>query len=93
MIKISIVTAVYNREDVIADAVASVQAQSYEDIEHIVVDGASTDKTLSVLQGCLDSRAILISERDTGIYDALNKGFLKATGDVVGVMHSDDFFC
>lgn len=92
MTKISIVTAVYNREDVIADAVASVHAQSHGDIEHIVVDGASTDKTLSVLRDCLDSRAVLISERDSGIYDALNKGFYKATGDVVGVMHSDDFF-
>jgi len=58
----------------------------------VVVDGASTDGTLQVLQSCLDDRAILISESDQGIYDALNKGLALATGDVVGLMHSDDFY-
>ncbi len=88
--KISIVTAVYNRADTVAQAVASVQAQSHADIEHVVVDGASTDGTLQVLQRCLDARATLVSEPDAGLYHALNKGLARASGDVVGFVHSDD---
>jgi glycosyltransferase len=92
MHKISIVTAVYNREMVIAQAVASVQSQSYPNIEHVVIDGASTDNTLSILKDSLDHRSRLLSEPDKGIYDALNKGFSMASGEIIGVMHSDDFF-
>lgn len=90
--KISVVTAVYNRVDCIAHAIESVRRQTYPDIEHVVVDGASTDGTLDVLQRCLDPRAILVSEPDQGIYDALNKGLNLATGEVLGIMHSDDFY-
>lgn len=90
--KISVVTAVFNREDTVAQTIASVRKQSNVDIEHIVVDGASTDGTLVVLRANLDFRARLISEPDHGIYDALNKGLALATGDVLGVLHSDDFF-
>jgi glycosyltransferase involved in cell wall biosynthesis len=90
--RISIITAVFNRADTIREAVASVQQQSYADIEHLVVDGASTDGTLAILHDCLDKRSKLVSEPDSGIYDALNKGLALASGDVVGLMHSDDFY-
>lgn len=88
----------FNRADSIADALRSVQAQSWHNVEHVVVDGASTDGTLLVLQTCLDApartgyQALWTSEPDRGIYDALNKGLARATGDVIGLMHSDDFF-
>jgi glycosyltransferase involved in cell wall biosynthesis len=90
--KISIITAVYNRACFVADAVRSVQSQTWSDVEHIVIDGASTDNTLQVLHACLDKRAVLVSESDNGIYDALNKGLALATGEIVGFMHSDDFY-
>lgn len=90
--KVSIITAVYNRVTSIAQAVESVQAQTWSDMEHVVIDGASTDGTLQILRSCLSDRAILISEPDKGIYYALNKGLARATGDIIGLMHSDDFF-
>ncbi len=68
------------------------QAQSWSDVEHVVIDGASTDSTLQTLQSCMDSDTVWASEPDEGIYDALNKGMAQATGDVIGLMHSDDFF-
>lgn len=98
ILKISIITAVFNRADSIADALRSVQAQRWHNVQHVVVDGASTDGTLQVLQACLDPptrvgyQALWASEPDRGIYDALNKGLARATGDVIGLMHSDDFF-
>ncbi|MFZ4481587.1 MAG: glycosyltransferase family 2 protein [Rhodoferax sp.] len=90
--KISIITAVYNRAGSIAQAVQSVQTQSWHNVEHVVVDGASTDDTVQVLQSCMHAQALWVSEPDNGIYDALNKGLARATGDVIGLMHSDDFF-
>lgn len=91
-LKISVITAVYNRVGLIAQAVRSVQAQSWNSVEHVVIDGASTDGTLDVLQSCVNEQTVWMSEPDTGIYDALNKGLARTTGDVVGLMHSDDFF-
>lgn len=67
-------------------------AQDYPDIEYIIVDGASTDSTLDIVRRYGDRIAVLVSEKDKGIYDALNKGIALATGDVVGFLHSDDFF-
>lgn len=92
MLKISIVTASFNRVDTIAQALASVQGQTWPAVEHIVIDGASTDGTLAVIEAQRDRLAVLVSEPDGGIYDALNKGFARASGDVVGLMHSDDFY-
>jgi glycosyltransferase involved in cell wall biosynthesis len=89
---VSIVTAVLNRRDTVLDALASVRAQTYPAIEHILIDGASTDGTTELLRARLDSRTHLVSEPDTGIYDALNKGLGLATGEILGLMHSDDTF-
>jgi glycosyltransferase len=90
--KISVITAVYNNRSHIAEAIDSVLAQSHPEVELIVIDGGSTDGTLQVLQGYDDRIAVLVSEPDQGIYDALNKGVKLATGEVVGFLHSDDVF-
>lgn len=90
--KFSIVTAVFNRQATVAQAVQSLQAQSYVEFEHLIQDGGSTDGTLQVLQDTSDERTHLVSEADSGIYDAINKGIARATGDVIGLMHSDDYY-
>lgn len=90
--KISIVTAVYDRVDTIAQAVDSVAGQTWSTVEHIVIDGASADGTREWLENQRDRLSVLLSEPDNGIYDALNKGLSLATGDVIGLMHSDDFY-
>lgn len=89
--KITIITAVLNRESTIGHAIRSVIGQSYHDIELIIMDGRSTDGTLDVVRGFDDPRIRIFSERDHGIYDALNRGISRATGDIIGVVHSDDF--
>lgn len=89
--KFSIITAVYNRRETIAQAVRSLQGQTHADHEHIVMDAVSTDGTQDVLANLADPRMRVVSERDAGIYDALNKGMARATGDVIGILHSDDF--
>lgn len=90
--KISVITAVYNRVATIGEAVDSVRAQTWPNVEHVVIDGASTDGTRELLQARRDEIAVLVSEPDKGIYDALNKGIAHATGDVIGLMHSDDLY-
>ncbi len=90
--KISIITATFNRVDTLAEALASVAGQTWENVEHIVIDGASVDGTLHVIEAQRDRLAVLVSEPDGGIYDALNKGFARSSGDVIGVLHSDDFY-
>ncbi len=93
MLRVSIVTTCYNREATVGEAIKSVMRQNYPDIEHIVVDGASKDNSLEVIKACNSPRiATLISERDHGCYEALNKGLHAATGDIVGWLHSDDTF-
>jgi glycosyltransferase involved in cell wall biosynthesis len=92
MIKISVVTAVYNRKQTVGQAIDSVLSQSHPAVESLVIDGASTDGTLMVLESYRSRLGVLISERDQGIYDALNKGIKHATGDVVGFLHADDVF-
>ena len=89
--KISVITAVYNGEATIAHAIASVAAQTYPHVEHIIVDGNSSDGTMAAVEAARHDRMRVNSEPDKGIYDALNKGIGLATGDVVGFLHSDDF--
>lgn len=88
--RISIITACYNRATTIRGAIESVLAQDYEDIEYIVVDGASTDGSLGVIDEYRGRIAKVISEPDNGMYEAINKGVRAATGDVIGLLHSDD---
>jgi glycosyltransferase involved in cell wall biosynthesis len=90
--KFSIITVCYNSERTIRDTIESVLEQSYADIEHIIVDGRSTDGTLSIIEEYRDRIARIVSEPDTGIYDAMNKGIGMATGDFVGILNSDDTF-
>lgn len=90
--KVSIITATYNSEKTILDTLKSLNSQTYTDIEHIVIDGGSSDKTLEIVKSNSQYLSYLSSEKDNGIYDALNKGIEKATGDVIGFLHSDDLF-
>ena len=90
--KVSVITAVYNNLGTIAQALDSVLAQDHPDVELIVIDGGSTDGTQAVLRAYADRLAVLVSEPDQGIYDALNKGIARAGGGVVGFLHSDDLF-
>lgn len=89
--KISIITTCYNREKTIAQAIESVLAQDYPNIEYIVVDGKSTDNSLEVIRSYGSRISKIISERDSGMYEAINKGIKAATGEIVGLLHSDDF--
>ena len=91
-LKISIITVVWNNKKTIKDAIDSVLSQTYKDIEYIVVDGASSDGTVEVVQSYGDKISKFISEPDKGLYDAMNKGIAQATGDVVGILNSDDFY-
>ena len=93
--KVSIITATYNSALTVRDTIESVLRQSYENIEYLIVDGASKDNTLEIvkeMESQFDGRLHYISEPDKGIYDAMNKGIKMATGDVVGILNSDDFF-
>lgn len=90
--KISIITAVYNGRDTIASALESVARQDYGNVEYVVVDGGSQDGTAQFLELHRDGIDVLVSERDEGIYDALNKGIRMSSGDIVGFLHADDVF-
>lgn len=90
--KVSIITVVFNGEKTIEDTILSVAGQSYPNIEHIVVDGVSTDNTLDVVRKYQDKITRVISEPDNGIYDAMNKGIRYATGDIIGILNSDDVY-
>jgi glycosyltransferase involved in cell wall biosynthesis len=91
-LKVSIITAVYNNREHIGDCIRSVLDQTYPEVEHIVVDGGSTDGTAEIIRENEKNIAIWVSEEDGGMYDALNKGIGMATGDIIGVLHSDDLF-
>lgn len=90
--KVSIITVCYNSEKTIEDTIRSVAGQTYKDIEYIIVDGGSTDQTNEIVKKYSDVVSVHISEKDNGLYDAMNKGIKLATGDVVGILNSDDFF-
>jgi glycosyltransferase involved in cell wall biosynthesis len=89
--KISIITVSYNSKLTIRDTILSVLSQTHPDIEYIIVDGASTDGTLAIIEEYRDKIYRVISEPDKGIYDAMNKGIRLSTGDFIGILNSDDF--
>jgi glycosyltransferase involved in cell wall biosynthesis len=89
-VKISIITVCLNSERTIADAINSVASQSYENYEHLVIDGGSCDQTLKIIDSIKSEKVKLITEADNGIYDAMNKGINLAAGDVVGFLNADD---
>lgn len=90
--KISIITVCYNSAKTLEDTIQSVMGQTYGDIEYIIIDGASTDGTLQILNKYKEDIDVLVSEPDKGIYDAMNKGIAKATGSIIGILNSDDVF-
>ena len=93
--KVSIITSTFNSATTLRDTIESVLAQTYKDIEYIVVDGNSSDETLKIVREyapAFKGKLKVVSEPDRGIYDAMNKGVSMATGDVVGILNSDDFY-
>jgi glycosyltransferase involved in cell wall biosynthesis len=89
--KITIITATYNSASTVRDTLESVSQQQYQPVEHIIVDGLSKDGTLDIVR-TYPHVARVVSEKDKGIYDAMNKGLQLATGEVVGILNSDDFY-
>jgi glycosyltransferase involved in cell wall biosynthesis len=92
MLKVSIITVCYNSADTIETTLRSVAEQTYDNIEYIIIDGASTDDTLSVISKYKSKIAKVVSEPDEGIYFAINKGLSFASGDVISILHADDFY-
>jgi glycosyltransferase len=88
--KITLITVTYNSEKYLSQCIESIQQQSYENIEHIVIDGNSTDNTVNIIKKYESKIAAWVSEPDKGMYDAINKGIKLATGDVIGILNSDD---
>ena len=91
-IKVSIITVCFNSELTIEDTILSIMKQDYKNIEYIIIDGKSTDSTVKIIQKYNDYIDYFISENDNGIYDAMNKGIRKATGQIIGILNSDDFY-
>jgi glycosyltransferase involved in cell wall biosynthesis len=88
--KVTLLTVTYNSEKYLEECINSVISQTYHDIEHIIIDGASTDGTLDIIRHYDKHIAQWISEKDNGMYDAINKGMALATGSIIGVLNSDD---
>lgn len=93
--KVTVITVAYNSAKTLADAIESVLRQTYQDIEYWIIDGQSSDNSLEIIRKYEDKfngRLHWITEKDSGIYDAMNKGIVRATGDVIGILNSDDYF-
>lgn len=90
--KISIITVSYNSAETISDTLRSVEQQTYQNFEHLIIDGNSKDLTNQIIEKYKHPRLFVISEQDEGIYDAMNKGLVKASGEVIGFLNSDDFY-
>jgi glycosyltransferase involved in cell wall biosynthesis len=92
-LKISVITVAWNAAATIGDTCASVAAQTGVEVEHIIIDGGSTDATTAIVAAGARPGHVLVSEADDGLYDAMNKGLARASGDVIGFLNADDFFC
>lgn len=90
--KISVITVTFNSAKTVADTLTSVAMQTHPDIEHLIIDGASSDGTVEIVRKYASTQTRLISESDRGIYDAMNKGIALASGEVIGFLNSDDFY-
>ncbi|WP_339921723.1 glycosyltransferase family 2 protein [uncultured Flavobacterium sp.] len=90
--KISIITVVYNNDKTIKDAIESVLSQSYPNLEYVIIDGGSKDNTVNLIREFENRLGYFISEKDNGLYDAMNKGIRATTGDVIGILNSDDLY-
>lgn len=93
--KISIITVTYNSEKTLKDTLESILKQTYENYEHIIVDGLSKDNTMQIIkeyEGKYNGKLKYVSEKDSGLYDAMNKGVKLATGDIIGILNSDDIY-
>ena len=90
--KISIITVTKNSEKFLEDCILSVHNQSYKNYEHIIIDGKSTDSTLDIIKKHKQKITYWISEDDNGLYDAMNKGIKKCSGDIIGILNSDDIY-
>ena len=91
-LKVSIITITFNAAATLEDTIQSVLNQSYDNIEYLIIDGKSTDGTLDIISKYKDKISKVISEKDNGLYDAINKGINLATGDVIALLHADDFY-
>jgi Glycosyltransferases, probably involved in cell wall biogenesis len=92
LLKVSIITVVFNGEQTIEQTILSVINQTYKNIEYIIIDGKSVDKTITIIKKYEDQISYWISEPDSGIYDAMNKGIKIATGDIIGIINADDWY-
>ena len=91
-LKISIITVSFNSAETIKETIESILIQDYNNIEYIIIDGGSSDETIDIVKSYSEKISYFISEKDNGIYDAMNKGIKAATGDIVGILNSDDFY-
>lgn len=92
LMKVSVITVSLNRASCICNAIASVQSQNFKEVEHVLVDGGSTDGTIDLISSMMRPGDIFLCEPDLGLYDAINKGLRRATGDIISILHSDDLF-
>ncbi len=92
MLKVSIITVCFNCENTIEKTLNSVLNQNYKNIEYIIIDGSSTDNTTKIINKYKDKIKVMISEKDNGIYNAINKGIKLATGDIISLIHVNDIF-
>ncbi|MCK5907633.1 MAG: glycosyltransferase [Flavobacteriales bacterium] len=90
--KVSIITSSYNSSETIADTISSVNSQTHQEIEHVFIDGKSSDNSVEIINEISTREKIVTSEKDKGIYDAMNKGVAKSNGDVIAILNSDDFY-
>ena len=93
MLKVSIITVCYNSAETIESTIQSVITQDYNNIEYIIVDGKSTDDSLRIIEKYKLNISKILSEKDDGLYFAINKGIALATGDIIAILHADDFYC